>query len=109
MARTALECALAAWDRGGIATLALDESTTVAVIDKDRRTDQKLTGYRILGQVSIEGGRWFEVELQYDQSAKTEHAYYCVIGINPLWVFRQADYEQLAHWDHPMPADPATP
>jgi hypothetical protein len=24
-----------------------------------------------------------------------------VVGINPIWVIRQEDYNAMAHWEHP--------
>ncbi len=109
VARAALTVALRAWEQGDVGRLSVDEQRRVELVDQRRRDGQQLTHFMILGEVSVEGGRWFEVELDLDQPAQTERVRYCVIGIDPLWVFRQADYEQLAHWDHPMPAGPTAP
>jgi hypothetical protein len=108
VAHHALSLALEAWRQGDRTHLALDETTVVEVIDKHRRLGQRLANFNILGDISVDGGRWFEVELRLASPAQIEQVRYCVIGINPLWVFRQPDYEQVAHWDHPM-AEPATP
>src|SRR5437588_6086811 len=62
--RAALTLTLEAWQQGNLTHLALDETTVVEVIDKHRRAGQSLTNFRILGDVSVDGGRWFEVELQ---------------------------------------------
>jgi hypothetical protein len=107
--RAALTLALDAWEQGDVTHLVLDRRTVIEVIDKHRRAGQLLTNFRILGDVSVDGGRWFEVELQLDRPAQIERVRYCVIGINPLWVFRQPDYEQLAHWDCPVPAGSVPP
>ena len=32
---------------------------------------------------------------------------YVIVGIDPLWIFRQEDYDLLLHWEHQMP--PARP
>jgi hypothetical protein len=32
---------------------------------------------------------------------------YIVLGIDPLFVFRQEDFDLLMHWDHHMPASQA--
>jgi hypothetical protein len=105
VARQALEAALTAWQKGSGTSLSLDNNTTIEVIDRERRAGQTLTEFKILGEVSVEGGRWFEVEMRLDHPAQIEQVRYCVIGINPLWVFRQSDYEVLGHWDHPMPGN----
>jgi hypothetical protein len=108
-ARAALAVALRAWQQGNVGPLAIDTEIGVELVDQGRRDGQMLKHFTILGEVSMDGGRWFEVELFLDKPLETERERYCVIGIDPLWVFRQTDYEQLAHWDHPMPADPAAP
>ena len=108
IARRALEMALTARKEGRTeSSLPLDGKISVEVIDKYRRPGQKLNDFKVLGEVSVNGGRWFEVELNFDEPVQSEQVRYCVLGINPLWVFAQADYEQIAHWDHPMGDHPA--
>jgi hypothetical protein len=107
MARQALETAMTAWQHNQGTSLLLD-GQAVEVIDKHRRPGQVLREFNILGELSGDGGRWFEVELQLEQPAQTEHVRYIVVGINPLWIFRQQDYELLGHWDHLMPEDEQT-
>jgi hypothetical protein len=104
VARLALTKALTAWQQGSLGTsLPLDETIAIEVVDKQRREGQMLVDFKILGDVSVDGGRWFEVQLKLDNPRQTEQVRYVVVGINPLWVFRQYDYEMLGHWDHPMP------
>jgi hypothetical protein len=105
VARKALTAAMTAWQHNGGTSLVLDDNTPIEVIDKHRRPGQALSKFNILGEVSGDGGRWFQVELHFDRPAQTEHARYIVVGINPLWIFRQQDYELLGHWDHLMPSD----
>jgi hypothetical protein len=108
VARQALEAAMTAWQHNGGTSFSLD-ARAVEVIDKHRRPGQVLSGFNILGEVSGDGGRWFEVELQLANPSQTEHVRYIVVGINPLWIFRQQDYELLGHWDHLMPEDQPSP
>jgi hypothetical protein len=103
VAREALSLALTAWKQGGSDSLALDETTSIQVVDQHRRAGQALEDFRIIGEVAGDGGRWFEVELHLEKPAQREQVRYVVVGVNPLWVFRQYDYEMLSHWDHPMP------
>jgi hypothetical protein len=103
-ARQALEAAMIAWQQDEGTSLSLD-GQAIEVIDKHRRPGQTLSKFNILGEVSGDGGRWFEVELHFVQPAQTEQVRYVVVGINPLWIFRQQDYELLGHWDHPMPSN----
>jgi hypothetical protein len=104
VARQALTTALTAWQQQGGTSLRLDGKTVIEVVDRYRRPGQTLSNFNVLGEVSGDGGRWFEVELQLANPTQTEQVRYVVVGIDPLWVFRQSDYEMLGHWDHPMPA-----
>jgi hypothetical protein len=104
VARQALTAALSAWKEEGGTSLRLEDDTVVEVVDRYRRPGQVLSEFNILGEVAGDGGRWFEVELHLANPAQTEQVRYIVVGIEPLWVFRQSDYEMLGHWDHPMPA-----
>jgi hypothetical protein len=105
VARQALTDAMTAWTSDGSMSLSRDDGTTVEVVDKHRRPGQSLATFEILGEVSGIGGRSFEVKLELENPSQTEHVRYIVVGINPLWVFRQEDYELLSHWDHPMPSN----
>jgi hypothetical protein len=107
LAREALTAAMMAWQHDGSTSLSLN-GKTIEVVDKHRRPGQTLSKFNILGEVSGDGGRWFEVQLHFVQPTQTEHVRYVVVGINPLWIFRQQDYELLGHWDHPMPSDGQT-
>jgi hypothetical protein len=104
VARQALAAALTAWKEEGGTSFRLEDETAVEVVDRYRRPGQVLSEFNILGEVAGDGGRWFEVELRLANPRQTEQARYIVVGIDPLWVFRQTDYEMLGHWDHPMPA-----
>jgi hypothetical protein len=44
----------------------------------------------------------FTVKLTLEDPATELKARYVVVGIDPVWVFRQEDYDMLSHWDHPM-------
>jgi hypothetical protein len=103
----ALRDALTAWQNGQPTPIAVADKPRIEVVDAYRRPGQTLKEFRILGEVAGSGGRWYEVQLNLDGPAQVEQVRYVVIGINPLWVFRQADYEMLSHWDHPMPSQPA--
>jgi hypothetical protein len=109
VAQDALAAVLTAWQRGDAASLALDDKTAIQAVDQHRRPGQTLEAFEIVGEVAGDGGRWFEVELRLDDPPATEQVRYVVVGVNPLWVFRQIDYELLSHWDHPMPEDAADP
>jgi hypothetical protein len=106
VAHEAVASMLEAW-RKGIEPGPAADGRSIQVADSHRVPDQSLVGYKILGETSVEGGRRFVVRLQLDNPPATETARYVVLGIDPLWVFRQEDFDMIAHWDHPMPAEGA--
>jgi hypothetical protein len=106
-ARQALETALTAWrdgaDSGG---RPLPGSPAVQVVDTHRREGQQLRTYEILGAVPAEGGhRCFVVRLLLDNPTEEQKARFVVMGIDPLWVFRQEDWDKLMHWEMDMSED----
>ena len=107
-AEGALKKALDAWKAaqpvGDIPT----SQPVIQVVDVGRKPGQTLASYRILGESKgASSGRSFVVTLELQNPSETVKTRYIVVGIDPLWVFRQEDYELLSHWDHHMPADAA--
>jgi hypothetical protein len=100
-ARQALVNALDAWRREKPAGK-LSSGQKVTVADTHRRPGQKLVSYRIVGEAPLEDGRRFVVRLTFDNPEQEERAQFLIIGIDPLYVIRQEDYDMITHWDHPM-------
>jgi hypothetical protein len=100
-AQEALDQVLAAWKSGESAGPLKSNSTpvTIQVADSTRRPGQRLVDYELLGEVSGEGPRTFVVRLKLDNPAAEREVRYYLVGIDPLWVFRQEDYDALVHWD----------
>ncbi|HEV3022649.1 MAG TPA: hypothetical protein VGX76_09275 [Pirellulales bacterium] len=111
-ARRALDAALTAWKAGepaGPIRLA-DPPLNLEVDDANRRPNQRLVDFEILGEVAAEGPRSFAVRLLLDSPREELQVRYYLVGIDPLWVMRQEDYDLVVHWDHAMPAEaPADP
>jgi hypothetical protein len=78
-----------------------DTTPAVHVTDTFRKPGETLVDYRILGEVPSERKRCYAVELRYAPE-RAERTRFLVVGIDPLWVFRQEDAELLAHWEHNM-------
>jgi len=109
-AETALQQALSAWKAGKPAGPVPDVGPpAVQVVDAGRKTGQTLVDFRILGESQGPTGRTFVVQLNLKNPDREERVKYIVVGVDPLWVFRQEDYELLAHWDHHMPATAEKP
>ena len=66
---------------------------------------RKLESFEVVGELPVEGGRRFEVQLRFRDPPGQEKAQYIVLGIDPLWVVRLEDYHMITHWDHPMPTE----
>jgi hypothetical protein len=101
LAEEALEQVLAAWKAGEpLAPLSLaSPPLTIQVADATRRPGQRLNDYDLLGEISGEGPRTFVVRLKLENPTAEKRVLYYVMGIDPLWVFRQEDYDALIHWD----------
>jgi hypothetical protein len=102
----ALTAALSEW-RDGKAPGKLALSDPKAwIIDSHRRAGQRLKRFEILGEIPFEHARCFAVRLTFENPDEQVAARFMVFGIEPLWIYRQEDYEMLAHWEHKM-EDPA--
>jgi hypothetical protein len=103
-AQAALKQGLDAWQAGKPSGEIPETQPAIQVVDAGRKPGQTLVGYRILGETRGQSGRTFAVTLKLANPNEELKTQYIVVGIDPLWVFRQADYELLSHWDHHMPA-----
>ena len=103
LAQAAVEAALVDWQaglpRGTINRL----KVKVESIDNQRKKDQKLVGFEILGEVAQPGARGFAVRLTFQKETDNATVRYVVLGIDPLFVYRQEDFDLLNQWDHMMP------
>ncbi|HWB11058.1 MAG TPA: hypothetical protein VG826_17650 [Pirellulales bacterium] len=100
-AQAALDQVLSAWKKGEPAGTLQSNSApiTIQVADSTRRPGQRLVDYEVLGEVSGEGPRTFVVRLKLDNPVAQREVRYYIVGIDPLWVFRQEDYDSIVHWD----------
>jgi hypothetical protein len=105
-AKTALVASLDSWkdgrrDSGGL----IGKSPAVGVVDT-LRPERPLESYEVLDPASREGpARSFVVRLGLGDPAEEITTRYLVVGQDPLWVFRQEDYDLILHWEHKMPAE----
>lgn len=104
-ARGHLSHALEGWRQG----LAPGESGStrpeVHIVDQTRRVDQKLVRYEILGEVPAENARAFAVRVTYDGVDEPEILRFFAIGVDPMWIFRREDYENIWNHERMAPAD----
>jgi hypothetical protein len=104
VAQAALEAVLDDWRAGRPRELIKRLEVQVCPIDNQRKTGQELDNFEILGEVPYEGVRCFVVRLSLTHPAAEQKVRYVILGIDPLYVYRQEDFELLNHWDHVMPA-----
>ena len=105
-AEAAVKASLEDWKKGLPAGPVSDTKPTVFVVDSQRRELSVLSDYQILGEVPGNAPRCLAVRLRWANPEKEERTRYVVVGIDPLWVFRQEDYDLLSHWEHPMEEPP---
>lgn len=107
VAESAVRSGLEAWKSGQSPGEVAGTSPVIHVTDAGRKPGQTLDDFQILGEVRGSAGRTMAVTLHLSNPSEVIKTRYIVVGIDPLWVFRQEDYELLMHWDHHMPATDA--
>ena len=94
-AQKALEAALNHWQSGHPPGTVPGTSPTVEVVDSKWKGGQQLKSYEILGEEGGTEPRFFKVKLTLAKGPPQE-AKYAVLGIDPLWVYREEDYKALS-------------
>jgi hypothetical protein len=105
-ARQALEAALGAWQGGQAPGPIASATPAVVAVDTERRPGQQLRSYSIVGELGGDGPRCFVVRLVLDARNEEQKARFVVFGINPVWVYRQEDFDRLVHWECRMSTEP---
>lgn len=72
------------------------------MVDKHRLAGQRLLRYEVLGEVTTEKARGFAVRLTLESPDEQKMVRFLAVGVEPIWVFRQEDFEMISHWMHPM-------
>lgn len=98
-ARQALQAALDAWQNGKSAGKIEATSPPVQVVDSIWFKGGKLQSYEILSEdTDTDGLRWFSVRLNLQQPQANDIVRYVVMGRDPVWVYRQDDYQRSKSW-----------
>ena len=96
-ARRAVTIALDAWKAGQSPDPAgkLPSGTSVKAIDMDWSGGRKLSSYEIVGDVAGEetGPKKITVKLKYEGGEALDATYH-IVGIDPVQVFRDKDYDR---------------
>ena len=96
-ARKALDAALKHWQAGQKPGTVPGTTPAVEVVDSKWQAGQSLKSFEVLGEDPGAAGapRVFKVRLTPPTGAAVETKYY-VVGIDPLWVYRDEDYQKLS-------------
>ncbi len=110
LAESAVRAALVDWREGKPAGQIERMKPSVQVVDTHRPAGQELVEFEILGPVAGPAPRCFAAKVVLRNPDAEERVRFVVVGIDPLWVFRQEDYEMFTRWDMVMPEpEPANP
>jgi hypothetical protein len=105
-ARKVVEAVMAAWAAGSPAGMLDTTAPRVQVVDSFRKPNQKLEGFEILAETASPRARTFSLRLRLAEPDEQPLVRYLVVGIDPVLVFRQEDYELLSHFEHKMDPEP---
>ena len=94
--RQALEAALTAWQNGQPPGEVAGGPPAVRVVDSKWVAGQKISRFQILDEESAQGPTFFSVRLTVKGSAKDQVVRYVVVGRDPLWVYREDDFQTAA-------------
>jgi hypothetical protein len=94
-AQGALEKALTAWKDGQKCGTVQAESQKIHVVERVWQSGKKLTAFEVIRADDKPGARWFAVKLTLKDAAP-QQVNYAVMGLDPLWVFREEDYNQAS-------------
>ena len=102
-AKAALVASLDAWKAGRRASgVTVGSNPAIGIVDSGR-SDRPLLDYEVVGPLMVVGKtRPFAVRLVLGGPEETVSTRYVVTGQDPLWVFRQEDFERMLHWEHRM-------
>jgi hypothetical protein len=96
-ARQALEKALAAWKEGKTAKEIDAKGPAINAFDLKWRAGEKLDSYEILStKAEPNKPTWFTVKLNMKSPRREQTVRYVVIGIDPLSVCREEDYNKMS-------------
>lgn len=97
---------MAAWMAGRPPGMLNTMAPRVQVIDSFRKPNQKLEGFEIAAETASPRARTFSLRLRLSEPDERPLVRYLVVGIDPILIFRQEDYELLTHFEHKMDPQP---
>jgi hypothetical protein len=92
-ARSALETALKTWQSGAKQEPITTSKPAITLFDSRWQSGSKLESFTILGEITGQEHRQFQVRMKLAGEPE-ETVVYRVIGIDPLNIFRDKDYQK---------------
>lgn len=109
-ARSAIEAGLKSWAGGGKPGAIEGEKVPVHFVDSAWQAGRKLNSYSISDGESQGADRRFVVKLTLASPDATEDIPYVVVGTDPIWIYREADYQRMLNMDdNPAPTKKGRP
>ncbi|WP_165230754.1 hypothetical protein [Aquisphaera insulae] len=106
-ARKSLELGLEAWKAGRSAAPLREEKPAVDFVDYQWKAGTKLVGYLVDSDSADSETHTFTVELTTADAKGPRKVQYMVLGLDPIHVFRDEDYNRTLNMDNaPATAKP---
>lgn len=108
-AREALETSLSAWQKGRKPDQVATDAAPIHPVDGHWQAGEVLESYKIVAEEPQPGEedatKRFSVALKMKAAKDETSTHYIVLGRNPIWVYRDQDYERLVNMeDNPRAA-----
>ncbi|MFO0957876.1 MAG: hypothetical protein U0800_10520 [Isosphaeraceae bacterium] len=101
-----LNSALDAWKSGARCGPIEGQTPAVIAIDSTWQAGRKLSSYEVLGPVEGASPPRFRVKLATTPASAGGEVEYVLVGSDPVYVYRDADYERMIHMDNNPTARP---
>jgi hypothetical protein len=105
VARQALRASLEAWKAGKPASSLAAEKPRIEAVDFEWKARKTLSNYEIGEVVSGQGTQTFSATLTIKGEPTAKEVRYMVLGLDPILVFRDEDFERFMNMDNA----PSTP
>ena len=99
VAHRAVESALEEWRASPQTDTRSPTRRSLIFVDQQRRPDQRLREFAILGATEVDNCRRFVVRLSLAGPDESMLAAYYVFGKDPIWVYRAEDFDMTMQMD----------
>lgn len=108
-AKKAIVATFETWKAGHTTGKVEPTTPRILVNDSFRKPGQVVESYEILGTNREKRAVTFTVKVTLSNPEETQNIRFYLLGIDPVIVFRQEDYDLMSHWEHKMDPEPEEP